>query len=90
MEIEITIEIILAVVTAVITAFLGWASKKWSWSTEDYIPFQNLAVAIISGILFIITGLITNVVVAFIISFGAAFGAGGLYDLMKTKINKEE
>ena len=85
MEIKITIEIILAVVTAVITAFLGWAAKKWSWSTEDYIPFQNLAVAIISGILFIVTGLITNVIVAFIVSFGAAFGAGGLYDLVKTK-----
>lgn len=85
MEIKITIEIILAVVTAVITAFLGLAAKKWSWSTEDYIPFQNLAVAIISGILFIVTGLITNAIVAFIVSFGAAFGAGGLYDLVKTK-----
>lgn len=88
MEIEITIEIILTVVTAVITAFLGWASKKWHWATEDYVPFQNLGVAIISGILFIVTGLITNVVVAFIVAFGAAFGAGGLYDLLKTK--KEE
>lgn len=88
MEIEITIEIILAVVTAVITAFLGWASKKWNWASEDYIPFQNLAVAIISGVLFIATGLVSNVIVAFIISFGASFGAGGLYDLIKTK--KEE
>lgn len=88
MEIKITVEIILAVVTTVITAFLGWAAKKWHWTTEDYVPFQNLAVAIISGILFIVTGLVSNVVVAFIISFGAAFGAGGLYDLIKTK--KEE
>lgn len=88
MEIKITIEIILVVVTAVITAFLGWAAKKWHWTTEDYVPFQNLAVAIISGILFIVTGLVSNIVVAFIISFGAAFGAGGLYDLIKTK--KEE
>ena len=88
MEIEITVEIILAVVTAVITAFLGWAAKKWNWDTADYIPFQNLAVAIISGILFIATGLVSNVIIAFIISFGASFGAGGLYDLIKT--NKEE
>ena len=88
MEIEITIEIILTVVTAVITAFLGWAAKKWHWATEDYVPFQNLAVAIISGILFIVTGLITNAVFAFIVSFGAAFGAAGIYDLIKTK--KEE
>lgn len=88
MEIEITVEIILAVVTAVITAFLGWAAKKWNWNTADYIPFQNLAVAIISGILFIATGLVSNVIIAFIISFGASFGAGGLYDLIKTK--KEE
>ncbi|MFQ8988300.1 MAG: hypothetical protein ACLR6T_06405 [Intestinibacter sp.] len=88
MEIEITVEIILAVVTAVITAFLGWAAKKWNWDTADYIPFQNLAVAIISGILFIATGLVSNVIIAFIISFGASFGAGGLYDLIKTK--KEE
>lgn len=85
MEIEITIEIILAVVTAVITAFLGWAAKKWNWDTSDYIPFQNLAVAIISGILFITTGLQTNVIIAFIISFGASFGAGGLYDLINIK-----
>lgn len=88
MEIEITVEIILAVVTAVITAFLGWAAKKWNWDTADYIPFQNLAIAIISGILFIATGLVSNVIIAFIISFGASFGAGGLYDLIKTK--KEE
>ena len=88
MEIEITVEIILAVVTAVITAFLGWAAKKWNWDTADYIPFQNLAAAIISGILFIATGLVSNVIIAFIISFGASFGAGGLYDLIKTK--KEE
>lgn len=88
MEIEITVEIILAVVTAVITAFLGWAAKKWNWDTADYIPFQNLFIAVVSGTLFIITGLITNVVVAFIVSFGASFGAGGLYDLIKT--NKEE
>ena len=88
MELEITVEIILAVVTAVITAFLGWATKKWNWDTSDYIPFQNLAIAIISGILFIATGLVSNVIIAFIISFGASFGAGGLYDLIKTK--KEE
>lgn len=88
MEIQITVEIILAVVTAVITAFLGWAAKKWNWASEDYIPFQNLAIAILSGILFIATGLVSNVVVAFIISFGAAFGAAGLYDLIKSK--KEE
>ena len=85
MEIEITVEIILAVVTAVITAFLGWAAKKWNWDTADYIPFQNLFIAVVSGTLFIVIGLITNVVVAFIVSFGASFGAGGLYDLIKTK-----
>lgn len=85
MEIKITVEIILAVVTAVITAFLGWAAKKWNWETSDYIPFQNLAIAVISGILFIITGLITNGAIAFIVSFGAAFSAAGLYDLIKTK-----
>ena len=88
MEIEITVEIILAVVTAVITAFLGWAAKRWHWSSEDYVPFQNLGIALLSGILFIATGLVSNVIIAFIISFGAAFGAGGLYDLIKTK--KEE
>ena len=88
MEIQITVEIILAVVTAVITAFLGMAAKKWNWASEDYIPFQNLAIAILSGVLFIATGLVNNVIVAFIISFGASFGAGGLYDLIKTK--KEE
>lgn len=89
MDFEITIEIILTVVTAVITAFLGWAAKKWNWDTSDYIPFQNLAVAIIAGILFIVTGLQTNVVTAFIISFGASFGAGGIYDLIKTKKEDE-
>lgn len=85
MDFEITIEIILTVVTAVITAFLGWAAKKWNWDTSDYIPFQNLAIAIVSGILFVATGLQANVIIAFIISFGASFGAGGLYDLIKTK-----
>lgn len=85
MEIEITIEIILAVVTAVITAFMGWAAKKWNWASEEYIPFQNLAIALLAGVLFISTDLIGNVITAFIISFGSAFGAAGLYDLMKTK-----
>ena len=85
MTIEITLELILAVVTAVITGFTGWAAKKWHWSTEDYIPFQNLAIGIISAVLFVLTGLQTNVISAFIIGLGAAFGAGGLYDLLKNK-----
>ena len=59
MTIEITLELILAVVTAVITAFVGWAAKKWHWSTEDYIPFQNLAIGIISAV-FICFNRLTN------------------------------
>ena len=85
MTIEITAELIFAVVTAVVTAIVGWAAKKWQWPTKEYIPFQKLAIGILSGILFLVTGLQTNMVSALLIGLGASFGVAGMYDLMKCK-----
>lgn len=82
---EITIDMCVMIVTAIITAVFGMCAKKWNWETKDYIPFQNLCIGILAGVLVFITGLSTNVLNAIIICIFSAMTAGGMYDLSKTK-----
>ena len=85
---EITIDMVIMIVTAIITAIFGMCAKKWNWETKDYIPFQNLCIGIIAGLLVFLLGLNTNVLQAVILCIFSAMTAGGIYDLSKTK--KEE
>ena len=64
---EITMDMIVMIVTAVITAVFGMCAKKWNWTTADYIPFQNLAIGIIAGVLVYLVGLNGNILQAIIL-----------------------
>lgn len=82
---ELTTDIIIAVATAIVTAIFGTLAKKFNWATQDYIPYQNIAIGVIAGILVYATRLSTNILSALIICLFSAAAAGGLYDATKTK-----
>ncbi len=82
---ELTVEIIMAVATAIVTAIAGSLAKKFHLSTEDYIPYQNIAIGIVSGTLCFVTGLIPNILTALILGIFSSSAAGGFYDASKTK-----
>lgn len=85
---EISVDIIISVATAIVTAIMGVLAKKFNWDTADYIPFQNIAIGVIAGVLVFVTGLNTNILSALILCIFSACAAGGIYDATKTK--KEE
>ena len=70
------------------TAICGTLAKKFNWATQDYIPYQNIVIGIVAGILVFATGLNTNILSALILCVFSATAAGGIYDATKTK--KEE
>ena len=84
---ELTVEIIMAVATAIVTAFAGSLVKRFHWATEDYIPYQNIIIGVVSGILCFVTGLIPNIITALILGVFSATASGGIYDATKTKKN---
>lgn len=85
---EITMEMIVMIITAIMTAVFGMCAKKWNWDSKEYIPFQNLAVGIVAGMLVFATGLSNNILQAIILCVFSAMTAGGTYDLIKTNKNK--
>mgnify|MGYP000012444616 FL=1 len=82
---EVTVDIIIAVATALVTAIFGTLAKKFNWATQDYIPYQNIVIGVIAGILVFATGLNTNFLMAIILCLFSSCAAGGLYDATKTK-----
>ena len=82
---ELTTDIIIAVATAIVTAICGTLAKKCNWATQDYIPYQNIVIGIVAGILVFATGLNTNILSALILCVFSATAAGGIYDITKTK-----
>ena len=82
---ELTVDIIIAVATALVTAIFGTLAKKFNWATQDYIPYQNIVIGIVAGILVFATGLNTNFLMAIILCLFSICAAGGLYDATKTK-----
>ena len=82
---ELTVDIIIAVATAIVTAIFGTCAKKFNWATQDYIPYQNIVIGIIAGVLVFATGLNTNILYSLILRIFSATAAGGIYDATKTK-----
>ena len=82
---ELTADIIIAVATAIVTAIFGTLAKKFNWATQDYIPYQNIVIGIIAGILVFATGLNTNILYSLILCIFFATAEGGIYDATKTK-----
>ena len=78
---EITIPSIITFVTLI----MGMISKKFSIMNSKHIPFQNVLIGIVSGVLVFLTDLETNILNAIITCLIASLGAGGLYDTIKAK-----
>lgn len=74
-----TLELIFAVVTAVITGILGCLTKNRVIPSK-YIPLQNIAIGIISGLIAVYFGLFQDIPTALIMSLAIALGVGGAYD----------
>ena len=78
---EITIPSIITFVTLI----MGMISKKFSIMNSKHIPFQNVLIGIVSGVLIFLTDLEPNILNAIITCLIASLGAGGLYDTIKAK-----
>lgn len=78
---EITIPSIITFVTLI----MGMISKKFNIMNSKHIPFQNVLIGIVSGVLVFLTDLEPNILNAIIICLIASLGAGGLYDTIKAK-----
>lgn len=78
---EITIPSIITFVTLI----MGMISKKFNIMSSKHIPFQNVIIGVISGLLVYLTDLEPNIFNAFITCLIASLGAGGLYDTIKAK-----
>lgn len=78
---EITIPSIITFVTLI----MGMISKKFNIMNSKHIPFQNVLIGIVTGVLVFLTDLEPNILNAIITCLIASLGAGGLYDTIKAK-----
>lgn len=83
-----TIEEIVMVVTALVTLIFGELSKRLGWVKKKYIPYQNLVIGIVAGLLVYFTGLSESIVASIITCLCSSLCAGGTYDLTKTKVGE--
>ena len=58
-----TLNDIIIVVTAFVTLIIGALAKKFVWKQSKYIPYQNLIIGLLVGIIAYFTGTIDNLVV---------------------------
>ena len=78
MQMEITIPSIISLMTLII----GYISKYLGLDSK-YIPFQNIAIGVLSGILVYFLKLDTNIWSALVICLISALSAVSLYDYNK-------
>ena len=83
-----TINEIVMVVTAFVTLIFGELSKRFGWVEKRYIPYQNIVIGIIAGLLVYFTGLEESLLASFLSCLFSALCAGGAYDLSKTKVGE--
>lgn len=81
-------ELTITGIIAFVTLILGQITKKLGLVDKKYIPYQNLVIGVISGLICWICELEANIVVALITCIIACYGAGGFYDNLTIK--KEE
>jgi len=79
----VTLNDIIIVVTAFVTLIIGALAKKFVWKKSKYIPYQNLIIGLLVGIIAYFTGTIDNLVSALITGCASTLAAGGLYDAGK-------
>lgn len=73
-------ELTVASVVALITLLMGQITKKLGLVDKKYIPYQNLVIGLISGVICWLVDLQPNILVAILSCLIASYGAGGLYD----------
>lgn len=73
-----------------VTLFLGQLTKKLGWIDKKYIPWQNLVIGLISGVICWVCELEANLPIALVKCVVASYAAGGAYDnLTVGKVNEE-
>ena len=78
-----TIGEIIMLVTALATLIFGELSKRFGWVKSKYIPYQNLFIGIISGLLVYFLKINEDLSVSIISCLFSSMCAGGAYDFMK-------
>lgn len=72
-------------VVALVTLILGQITKKLGWVDKKFIPYQNLVIGLLSGVICWLVELEPNILVAMLSCLIASYGAGGLYDNLTIK-----
>lgn len=84
-------ELTVTSVVALVTLILGQITKKLGWVNKKFIPYQNLVIGLLSGVICWLVELEPNILVAMLSCLIASYGAGGLYDnLTISKENEED
>ncbi len=86
----IFITLSIASIVLFVTLVLGTICKSCNIYTKKNIPFQNLAIGIIAGILCYLTKVEPNLLEAIILCVISAFSAGGVYDLSRSARKRKD
>ena len=78
---ELTIKTVIIAVTLI----LGEITKKIGWIDKKYIPWQNLLIGLISGVICWLCNLEPNLATSLVKCIVASYAAGGLYDNISIK-----
>lgn len=77
---------IVGLVTMIVTYIFGLISKRVKWFDDDFIPLQNIAIGLISGIICCFLRIENmNMLVSIITCLIASMAAGGFYDTTRVK-----
>lgn len=80
----ITVEIVSKLATIIATLFFGFISKKFNIIESKYIPYQNLMIGFITGVICYMVGLEQNLIVSIVGCLASTMIAGGTYDVIHT------
>ena len=83
-------ELTIKTVIIAVTLFLGQITKKFKWFDKRYIPWQNLVIGLVSGVICYLTDLEANLATSLVKCIVASYAAGGLYDNIKIEPIEEE
>lgn len=79
-------EITYVVIIGIVTYILGAITKLFIDKIPNkYIPFQNVVIGIIAGLICYFTKIEPNILQALVLCLTASMGAGGVADLTQTK-----
>jgi len=83
-------ELTVTSIVALVTLILGQITKKIGWIDKKFIPYQNLVIGLLSGVICWLVELEPNILVAMLSCLIASYGAGGLYDNLTIAKDNED